>query len=68
MDLISKNALSLASPSPRGDITSLHSGKRYEVIPSPITFADYEANEWGKKVASLLENQIVGALRGALKR
>jgi hypothetical protein len=68
MNMISGYALALASPSPRGDITSLHSLKRYEVVPSPITFADYEANEWGKKVAALLENHILNALKFALRR
>lgn len=68
MNEISRYALSLASPSPRGDASDLRSIKRNEVIPSPIVAADYEASEWGKKISAILENHILYALKGPLRR
>jgi predicted transcriptional regulator len=68
MNEIAKYALTLASPSPRGNVSDLRSIKRDEIVPSPIVAADYEANEWGKKISVILENHILSALRGALKR
>lgn len=65
---ISRYALSLASPSPRGDVSDLRSFKRNEIVPSPIVAADYEASEWGKKISTILENHILNALKGSLRR
>lgn len=65
---ISKYALTLASQSPRGDSSDLHSPKRMEVTPSPIVAADFESNEWGKKISSMLESHLLRALSSMLKR
>jgi len=68
MNDISKYAFTLASPSPRGDASDLHSPKRMEVVPSPIISADIESNEWGKQISKLLENQLLTALRQMIRR